>query len=229
MIQIFKASLERSSPSKLDFGTENEILGWFHDVITDWTPSGREILDLVRISFDQAVSQNRHVQLGDLTATFIAKTGSLNFCDFDTEAASYADYFLDGSESTTMLNNRLSKEFGDISSNPDDGRVALTFSKSFLQTLPSELAFQHIERIQSPTRQLQRSGGLHIFDWGWPRERWSPQIGCMYKLDANNSSQSNLDVPRTKWERAGFTFGLRRLLGSTDTNLGSGRPWRRLM
>lgn len=206
------------------------MMRWFQDAITGWTPSGQEIRDLVRISFRRADSQNRKVQLGDLVAAYTSKTGSLNFWDFDTEAASYADFSLnDGFEGTSILNKRLSKEFGEISSIPDDGRVSLTFSKSFLQTLPSELAFQHIETIQTFYRQIRQSGGLRVFDWGWPRQRWSPQIGCMYELEANGSSQPDLDIPKTKWESAGFTYGLRRLLDSTDTCLGTGRPWRRFM
>lgn len=230
MIHIFMAFLKRNPRSELDSRTETEMLGWFQDVITDWTPSGREIRDLVSISFDQAVSQNRQVQLGDLVAAYTAKTGSLNFWDVDTEAASYADCSLDdGSERTSILSNRLSKEFGDICSIPDDDRVSLTFSKSFVQALPSELALQHIERIQSLTRQLLQFGGLRIFDWGWPRGRWLLQLGCMYKLEAYSPSQTSLDLPKREWEREGFTFGLRRLLESTDTYLGSGRPWRRLM
>jgi hypothetical protein len=189
------------------------MMRWFQDVITGWTPSGQEIRDLVRVSFHQADSQKRQVQLGDLVAAYTAKTGSLNFWDFDTEAFSYGDDSLaGGSESTLTLNNRLSKEFGDICSIPDDGRVSLTFSKSFLQPLPSELAFQHIETIQTLYRQIRRSGGLRVFDCGWPRQRWSPQIGCMYELEANGSSQPELDIPKTKWEHAGFTFGLRRHL-----------------
>lgn len=230
MIHIFKSYVERIKRSELDSGTEAEMMRWFQDVITGWTPSGQEIRDLVRIPFHRADSQNRQMQLGDLVAAYTAKTGSLNFWDFDTEAFSYADDSLaDDSESTLILNNRLSREFGDICAIPDDGRVSLTFSKSFLQSLPSEHAFQHIDKIQALYRQLRRFGGLRVFDWGWPRQRWSPQIGCMYELEANGSSQPDFDIPKTKWERAGFTFGLRRLLHSTDTYLGTGRPWRRFM
>jgi hypothetical protein len=226
MTHIFKSYLQRTQRSELNSGTESEMMRWFQDVIIDWTPSGQEIRDLVRISFRRADSQNREVQLGDLVAAYTAKTGSLNFWDFDTEASSYADDSLtDDSESTLILKNRLSKEFGDICFIPDDGRVSLTFSKSFLQSLPSEHALQHIET----NRQICEFGGLRVFDWGWPRQRWSPQIGCMYELEANGPSQSSVDLPKTKWERVGFTYGLRRLLDSTDTYLGAGRPWRRFM
>ncbi|EEA21348.1 hypothetical protein PMAA_051590 [Talaromyces marneffei ATCC 18224] len=229
MMHIFKVFLKRAALSELDSGTEIEMISWFEDVITDWTPSGQQILSLVRISFDQAVSQRRQAQLADLVAAYSAKTGSLNFWGFETEAVSYADSSLDdGSERASVL-NRLSKDFGDIFFIPDDGRISLTFSKSFLQALPSEHSFQHIKTIKILNRQLLQSGGLRIVDWGWPRKRWSPQIGCMYELKANGPSQSNLDMPKTKWERFGFTFGLQRILNSTDTYVGSGRPWRRLM
>uniref|UniRef100_A0A093XC24 Putative 26S protease regulatory subunit like n=1 Tax=Talaromyces marneffei PM1 TaxID=1077442 RepID=A0A093XC24_TALMA len=115
MMHIFKVFLKRAALSELDSGTEIEMISWFEDVITDWTPSGQQILSLVRISFDQAVSQRRQAQLADLVAAYSAKTGSLNFWGFETEAVS----------------------------------------------------------------QLLQSGGLRIVDWGWPRKRWSPQIGCI--------------------------------------------------
>lgn len=230
MTHIFKTFLRENPWAELDFGTEIKMLGWFQDVITDWTPSDREIRDLVRTTFDKAASQNREVQLGDLVAAYTAKTGSLNFWDFDTEAASYTDVSTaDNLESTIMLDYRISREFGDISFIPDDGRVFFAFSKSFLQSLPFELALQYIEAFQTLYRQIMQSGGLRIFDWGWPRQRWSPQIGCMYELRANDPSPSMVDMPETKWEHAGFNFGLRRLLTSTDTYLGSGQPWRRCL
>ena len=231
MTQILAAFLGQLEFQLASPSTKREIQDWFQDVTTIWRPSGREIRDLVGNSSDRAMAQKRRLTLKDVIATYTAKTGLPDVWDFVTDNSSYTDEpQIDNSAAQSEVIENLVREFGVTCSIPDDGRLPLTFSKSFCLSLPPESALKLINRLSQHTKQLQHFGKFQIIDWGWPRALWRPQTGCIYQLRIQEeSAYCNAETPQMRWEKAKFTFGLQRLLNLSVPEIGSGMPWRRLL
>jgi hypothetical protein len=224
-LKIFYSFLEYTSPLTPHEGEppkRDHILDWFKDAIEDWHPSSIEIRDLVVTATSQASVARRALNLDDLITVYTAKTGKQNDWDF------VADETLVYGEAEDI---RLPQTISEVSvtqgeaSVPDDGRLPLELPIAFRELFSPE-------RIMSVVDELKRVDGIRIVDWGWPRGRWRRQAGCIYRFGktavgspAETASASAFE----KWNKAGFTFGLRRLLQNDESDADTGKPWRRLM
>ncbi|KIX03687.1 uncharacterized protein Z518_07240 [Rhinocladiella mackenziei CBS 650.93] len=228
--RIFRFFLERAETENTE--VEREILEWFQDVTTDWEASGREIRGLFVTAVDRASAKRRTLTLDDVIKAYTAMTGRRNDWDFVTESSLYVDLSQKEDQAAgRQTTQTLLHEFGTACSVPDDGRLPLAFSKSFFECRRPDPSSQLITRLSELTEALQqRHGDFHVVDWGWPRTRWCPQAGCVYQLRHQGSSASSpSETAQGRWKRAGFTFGLRRLLDEGGHNRGCGKPWRRLL
>lgn len=238
LTQIFCQSLEYLKEVVIrEHGTvlvEVDMLAWFNDVSEDWNPSTREVRDLFNIALSRASARKCPPTVNDLIEAYTARTGRQNCWDFVTEEPLYEYECRELHERPVVLLKSAKAaapgfDFETAFSIPDDGRIPLTLSKSFLNGIPADEAHQILGRVGGVANMLQSHSDLCIVDWGWPAARWRPQRGCVYRLGSPAASSSVFKTAQQRWQQEGFTFGLRRLLDANGRDLGCGKPWRRLL
>jgi hypothetical protein len=249
---IFITELNRMEQNKLIFvGSKKEIGDWIRRNAARLALPGRDVREILRGAVGRANAGGRCLTLNHIIDAYSAKTGRPNEWDFVTDTSLYRD---DDSAAITVpskITDSLLYYIGPASCLPDDGRLPLTFSRSFFTSMPHDQAEEIIESVTKSTEKLQQEGNLTVVDWGWPRGLWSPTMGCVYVLPVVPCGygartrysrydptlaipeQRSKPAPQQQWKDKGFTCGLRHILNSDQSDehraASCGKPWRRLV
>ncbi len=242
--RVFKTYLDRVEvpPSNL-IESKQDLVQWVVTAVRMLGLSVRDAWAIFDAARERAATQNwRPIGLKDMIQAYTEKTGRPNEWDLVTDLSPYIDVPGPEGSLTPEIEQLLLDNFGPASGIPNDGRLELTFSKSFHSRIPRDFSFKLITALGSATEELRRvGGGIEIVDWAWPTGLWTPTEGQVYRLRPptyqepavpTELSQRRAYLPQSlggtettqrQWEEGETTLGPRPLVS------GSHKPWRRLL